>query len=213
MRFRGLFYFVEKEGNVMKVQSKSHSNGSLFRKIGKTEDRSIVDIFPYKRCSKEGVLVTNQDQLQRYFRIASTDVDGLNEQEQVQRMNQLTTVMRTYVPGLKLTSLTTETDLSSQIADKRRLLQRNRLAQAAGKNLQLLRKFERKLVEEIEELKQSEKEKPDLTFFFVIEGKNSKEIMTRSKQLLRVSGVLQLKAQSKEQLVPILYRMNNMNDE
>lgn len=197
----------------MKVQNKSNTNVSLLRRIGKAEDRSILDIFPYKRCSKEGVLVTSQDRLQRYFRIASTDVDGLNEQEQVQRMNQLTTVMRTYVPGLKLTSLTTETDLSSQIAEKRKLLQRNRLAQAAGKNMQLLRKFERKLVEEIEELKQSEKEKPDLTFFFIIEGKNTKEIMTRSKQLLRVSGVLQLKAQNKDQLIPILYRMNNMNDE
>lgn len=197
----------------MKVQSKRNSSGSILNKLGKAEDRSVLDIFPFKRCSSEGVLVTNQDKLQRYFRIASTDVDGLNEQEQLQRMNQLTTVMRTYVPGLKLTSLTTETDLSSQISDKRKLLQKNRLAQAAGKNIQLLRKFERKLVEEIEELKQSEKEKPDLTFFFVIEGKNSKEIMTKSKQLLRVSGVLQLKAQNKEQLIPILYRMNNMNDE
>jgi len=197
----------------MKVQSKSHSNGSILKKLGKTEDRSVLDIFPYKRCSKEGVLVTNQDQLQRYFRIASTDVDGLNEQEQVQRMNQLTTVMRTYVPGLKLTSLTTETDLSDQISTIRKRLQKNRFAQAAGKNMQLLRKYERKLVEEIEELKQSEKEKPDLTFFFVIEGKNSKEIMNKSKQLLRVSGVLQLKAQNKDQLIPILYRMNNMNDE
>jgi hypothetical protein len=197
----------------MKVQNKNTNNGTILKKLGKSEDRSVLDIFPYKRCSKEGVLVTNQDRLQRYFRIASTDVDGLNEQEQVQRMNQLTTIMRTYVPGLKLTSLTTETDLSEQIASKRKLLQKNRLAQAAGKNMQLLRKFERKLVEEIEELKQSEKEKPDLTFFFVVEGKDSKDVMTKSKQLLRVSGVLQLKAQNKEQLIPILYRMNNMNDE
>lgn len=197
----------------MKVQSKSHSNGSFLNKIGKAEDRSIMDILPYKRCSKEGVLVTCRDTLQRYFRIASTDVEGLNEQEQVQRMNQLTTVMRTYVPDLKLISLTTETDLSEQITDKRRLLQKNRLAQATGKNMQLLRRYERILVEQIEELKHSEKEKPDLTFFFIIEGKSPKEILARSKQLLRVSGVLQLKAQNKKQLIPVLYRINNMNDE
>ncbi|WP_314576445.1 hypothetical protein [Enterococcus gilvus] len=199
----------------MKVQTKGHSNRKRFRQIGQKEERSILDLFPYKRCSEEGVLVTEEDHLQRFFRIASTDVEGLNEQEQVERMNQLTMVMRTYVPGIKLTTLTTQTDLSAQIAEKRRLLQKNRLAQtqSSGATLTIFRKYERILVEEIEELKRSEKEKPDLTFFFVIEAKTPKELLIRSRQLLRVSGVLELKPQNKTNLITILYRMSNMNEE
>ncbi|MGK0607111.1 hypothetical protein [Enterococcus gilvus] len=199
----------------MKIETKGQRTKKRFREMGQTEERSILDLFPYKRCSEEGVLVTEEDHLQRYFRIASTDVEGLNEQEQVERMNQLTTVMRTYVPGIKLTTLTTQTDLSDQIAEKRRLLQRNRLNQTQFKaeKVKILRKYERILVEEIEELKRSEKEKPDLTFFFVIEAQTAKELLIRSRQLLRVSGVLELKPQNKKHLLTILNRMSNMNEE
>lgn len=197
----------------MKVQNKSVKSKPLLFRLGKEEERSILDIFPYKRCSKDGVLVTNEDRLQRYFRVTSTDVEGLNIQEQVERMDQLTTIMRTYVADIKLETLTTQTDLGPQLAEKRKLLQRNRMAQAAGKNLQLLRKFERNLVEEIEQLKRSELEKPDLSFFFVIEADNKRELVLKSKQLYRSSGVLEIKPQNKEQLISILYRVNNMNDE
>ncbi|MGC3164600.1 hypothetical protein ACPTE4_15045, partial [Enterococcus faecium] len=86
-------------------------------------------------------------------------------------MNQLTTVMRTYVPTIKLVSLTTETDLTEQIVQKRQLLDKNRMEQSLGRNLQRLKKYEKKLVEEIQELKRAEQERPDLSFFFVIEGK------------------------------------------
>ncbi|KWY18438.1 hypothetical protein, partial [Enterococcus faecium] len=141
------------------------------------------------------------------------DVEGLNEQEKLERMNQLTTVMRTYVPTIKLVSLTTETDLTEQIVQKRQLLDKNRMEQSLGRNLQRLKKYEKKLVEEIQELKRAEQERPDLSFFFVIEGKTIKDLQTRNRQLMRSSGILGLKPLYKKELIKILYRMNNMNDE
>ncbi len=147
------------------------------------------------------------------YRVVSTDVEGLNEQEKLERMNQLTTVMRTYVPTIKLVSLTTETDLTEQIVQKRQLLDKNRMEQSLGRNLQRLRKYEKKLVEEIQELKRAEQERPDLSFFFIIEGKTIKDLQTRNRQLMRSSGILGLKPLYKKELIKILYRMNNMNDE
>lgn len=197
----------------MKVKgSTKATSGSIFR-LGKPEERSILDLFPYKSCSEEGVLLTSEDRYQRYYRVASTDVEGLNEQEKVERMDQFTAVLRTYVPSLKLASMTTETDLSSQIQEKRQQLQKLRLELTQGKKIQLLRKYEKKIREEIEELKKAEQERPDLSFFFVIEGKDKKELMSRNRQLIRSSGVLKLKPLYKKELIKILYRMNNMNDE
>ncbi|MFS0969886.1 hypothetical protein ACFC3P_12360 [Enterococcus thailandicus] len=197
----------------MKVKEKNTSSkGSIFQ-LGKPEERSILDLFPYKDATEEGIILTREDHYQRYYRVSSTDVEGLSEQEQVQRMDQLTTVMRTYVPNLKLTSMTTETNLSEQIIGKRQLLEKNRLEQTRGKNLQRLRKYEKKLVEEIQELKKAEQERPDLSFFFVIEGKTFEELKMKNRQLIRSSGVLGLKPVNKEELIVILNRMNNMNDE
>lgn len=197
----------------MKVKEKNTSSkGSVFQ-LGKPEERSILDLFPYKDATEEGIILTREDHYQRYYRVSSTDVEGLSEQEQVQRMDQLTTVMRTYVPNLKLTSMTTETNLSEQIIGKRQLLEKNRLEQTRGKNLQRLRKYEKKLVEEIQELKKAEQERPDLSFFFVIEGKTFEELKMKNRQLIRSSGILGLKPVKKEELIVILNRMNNMNDE
>ncbi|MFB8449829.1 hypothetical protein ACFC3Z_12175 [Enterococcus thailandicus] len=197
----------------MKVKEKNTSSkGSIFQ-LGKPEERSILDLFPYKDATEEGIILTREDHYQRYYRVSSTDVEGLSEQEQVQRMDQLTTVMRTYVPNLKLTSMTTETNLSEQIIGKRQLLEKNRLEQTRGKNLQRLRKYEKKLVEEIQELKKAEQERPDLSFFFVIEGKTFEELKMKNRQLIRSSGILGLKPVKKEELIVILNRMNNMNDE
>lgn len=181
--------------------------------FGKPEERSILDLFPYKSCTEEGVLITKENRYQRYYRVVSTDVEGLNDQEKVERMNQLTMVMRTYVPTIKLVSLTTETDLTEQIVQKRQLLEKNRFEQSLGKKLQQLRKYEKKIVEEIQELKRAEQERPDLSFFFVIEGKSIKELQSRNRQLMRSSGVLGLSPLYKKELIKILYRMNNMNDE
>lgn len=197
----------------MKVTgSKKSIRGSIFQ-IGKPEDRSILDLFPYKSCSDQGILLTKENRYQRFYRVISTDVEGLNEQEKVERMDQLTIVMRTFVKNIKLISLTTETDLSEQITQKRQLLNKNRLEQMQNKQLRQLRKYEKKIVEEIEELKRAELERPDLSFFFVIEGKDIKELSNQNRQLLRASGVLGLKPLPKKELIKILYRMNNMNDE
>lgn len=197
----------------MKVQSKSNQSMRSIFQLGKPEERSILDLFPYKSCTPEGVLLTNEDHYQRYYRVASTDVEGLNDQEKVERMNQLTALMRIYVPALKLITLTTETDLSEQIVGKRQLLEKNRLEQISGKNLRQLRKYEQKIKEEIYELKKAEQERPDLSFFFVIEGKTLNELIMRNKQLLRSSGVLGLKPLLKKEVITILRRINNMNDE
>ncbi|MDA9462131.1 hypothetical protein B835_2060 [Enterococcus mundtii 3F] len=197
----------------MRVKGKStQTTKSLFR-MGKPEDRSILDLFPYKSCSDQGILLTKENRYQRFYRVISTDVEGLNEQEKVERMDQLTIIMRTFVKNIKLISLTTETDLSEQITQKRQLLNKNRLEQMQNKQLRQLRKYEKKIVEEIEELKRAELERPDLSFFFVIEAKDIKELSNQNRQLLRASGVLGLKPLPKKELIKILYRMNNMNDE
>ena len=197
----------------MRVKGQNSVDKKSILQFGKPEERSILDLFPYKSCTEEGALITREDHFQRYYRVVSTDVEGLNEQEKLERMNQLTTVMRTYVPTIKLVSLTTETDLTEQIVQKRQLLDKNRMEQSLGRNLQRLRKYEKKLVEEIQELKRAEQERPDLSFFFVIEGKTIKDLQTRNRQLMRSSGILGLKPLYKKELIKILYRMNNMNDE
>jgi hypothetical protein len=201
----------------MRVKGQNSVERKSILQFGKPEERSILDLFPYKSCTEEGVLITREDHFQRYYRVVSTDVEGLNEQEKLERMNQLTTVMRTYVPTIKLVSLTTETDLTEQIVQKRQLLDKNRMEQSLGRNLQRLKKkYEKKLVEEIQELKRAEQERPDLSFFFVIEGKTIKDLQTRNRQLMRSSGILGLKPlykKKKKELIKILYRMNNMNDE
>jgi hypothetical protein len=199
----------------MRVKGQNSVERKSILQFGKPEERSILDLFPYKSCTEEGVLITREDHFQRYYRVVSTDVEGLNEQEKLERMNQLTTVMRTYVPTIKLVSLTTETDLTEQIVQKRQLLDKNRMEQSLGRrNLQRLKKYEKKLVEEIQELKRAEQERPDLSFFFVIEGKTIKDLQTRNRQLMRSSGILGLKPlYKKKELIKILYRMNNMNDE
>ncbi|MBU5508956.1 hypothetical protein KQI98_14820, partial [Enterococcus sp. S145_ASV_20] len=79
-----------------------------------------------------------EDHFQRYYRVVSPAVEGLNEQENLERMHHWTTVMRTYVPTIKLVSLTTETDLTEQIVQKRQLLDKNRMDQSLGRNLQRL---------------------------------------------------------------------------
>ncbi|MGC3333276.1 hypothetical protein ACPTFD_14515, partial [Enterococcus faecium] len=83
--------------------------------------------------------------------------------------NQWTTVMGTYGPTINLVSLTTETDLTEQMVQKRQLLDKNRMEQSLGRNLQRLKKNEKKLVEEIQELKRAEQERPDLSFYIDIE--------------------------------------------
>ncbi len=73
-----------------------------------------------------------------------------------------------------LVSLTTETDLTEQIVQKRQLLDKNRMEQSLGRNLQRLRKYEKKLVEEIQELKRAEQERPDLSFFSSLKERQSR---------------------------------------
>lgn len=199
----------------MKVSKKSKQSMRGIVKIGQPKERSILDIMPYKSCTKEGILRTHRDTFQRYYRIASTDIEGLNEQEQLERMNQLTTVMRTFIPSIKQTHMTTRTDLSLQIQYKREKLKQNRLMQtkAKGKELGKLRKYESKLVEEIKELQLAEQELPDLSFFYSIEGKTMNELNMRNSQIMRASGILGLQPIYKEPLIPILRRLNNMTEE
>lgn len=196
----------------MKVKSKKNTGRKLFQ-VGKPTNLSILDLFPYKNCTKEGILVTRYDTYQRYFQIESTDVEGLNEQEKAERMDQLTRLMRTYIPDIKQETLTTETDLSEQINEKRRLLQKNRLEQMKGVNTPQLRKFEKVLIEEIKELQKSEKERPNLSFFLIIEGETILELQNRSNIIMKTSGVLHLKPMNRKNIIQILFRKNNMNVE
>lgn len=48
------------------------------------------------------------------------------------------------------------------------------MEQSLGRNLQRLRKYEKKLVEEIQELKRAEQERPDLSFFSLLKERQSR---------------------------------------
>lgn len=199
----------------MKINKRSKRNLRGILEIGQPKDLSILDIIPYKSCTPEGILRTRRDYFQRYFRIQSTDIEGLNDQEQLERMNQLTTIMRTFVPSLKLTHMTTPTDLTEQKNSKRSELKQNRLSQttATGRELKRLRKYERKLVEDIQELSQAEKDLPDLSFFFSIEGETIEALSNQNKQLMRSSGILRLDPLLKDEVTNVLSRINNMTTE
>lgn len=201
----------------MKVQQntkRESSNllGSIFPKDTE-KDKSILDKFPYKRCSENGILLDKENRLQRMLSIESTDLDGLNEAEKLEKMDGLTTIARVYTDDFKIITSTTRTNLTVQIEEKRNRLKEVRKAQMAGKNLQQLRKIERLLIEQINFLKKDELERPDLSFFFVIYADTENELELKTRQIRNAGSAFNMQPLNKKETMHVLYRLNNMNEE
>lgn len=188
---------------------------SLFNNKG---DDSILNILPYKRCSPNGVVVKNDNTVQAYLAVNTTDLQSMNDDELARWCDSLTNLTRVYSYCLKLISMSRRTSVPDQISywtSQKRIADRAIARKQSVYQNQVISTINRATLQKLYTL---QRQSSELKFYFMVSAKDKKELAKRirSIQVLggdRGSSKLGLAMQNKKEVTAILFRMNNMNDE
>ncbi|MBA1392588.1 hypothetical protein EQ500_01560 [Lactobacillus sp. XV13L] len=184
---------------------------SLFNTKGSD---SVVNLLPYKSCSREGVVKKSDNTYQAFLSVKTTDLESMNDDELAQWCNALTRLSQIYSPSLKLISMSRKTSVPEQIDYWRT---HNRITERAkaqhinvGQN-QIISDIERATLAKLHAL---ERNSTELKFYFMVSAKNKKELAKSVRSLKILGGrELGLEMQNRREVTAIIFRMNNMNDE
>lgn len=178
-----------------------------------TQNLSTFDLLRYKRCSKEGILTTRTNTVERYFKIYTTDLDSLNDNELAEQLDAMTTTCRTYVDDLKLVVMTSKTNTQVQQDYWREQLQKIQHSLVLDPSNTAINANKQVALENIQRLKEVELVRPDLNFYFKIFSHERSDLKRKHRQLMRSASAYRLKPLNQEETEAVLYRCNNMNDE
>lgn len=185
----------------------------------KNTDAPILEVSPYKRLDKKtGILVDRRDVLQVYLKVKTTDLYSMNEDDLRRFMNQLTHLCRVYHEPFKVLSLTYSTETTERQVYWKRMAVRfqgrmNREGVTKEKEIVWYQRY-LLAVENLHRVLWVEKNLKELAFFFVVYGKNEKELVKNVKDMKRYGGrqfdLQNMKAKEVEKLI---FKMQNMNSE
>lgn len=178
-----------------------------------TLDMSTFDLLRYKRCSEDGILTTKQNTVERYFKIYTTDLDSLNDNELAEQLDAMTTTCRTYVDDLKLVVMTSKTNTQEQQEYWREQLQQIQSRLIHDPSNPAINADKQVALENIQRLKDVELVRPDLNFYFKIFSHERSDLKRKQRQLMRSASAYRLSPLDQEATEAVLYRCNNMNDE
>jgi len=194
---------------------KSHESsflGSLFASF-KRNDLPIYEIVPYKRATKEGYLVDTEDQYQAFLKVRTTDLVSMNPSDLNQVIQQLTNLNRIYTEPIKILALTYSTEtIEQQVFWKGRITKYRKMIARNPPDVKRYETMLRIATDNFRRVSWVEDNLSELTFFFVVYGKNLKDIGIKVQTVTRLGGKqLGLRPINKDKAEEIVFRLTNMN--
>ncbi|WP_077356079.1 hypothetical protein [Virgibacillus halodenitrificans] len=182
---------------------------SSFRK----KDNAITDIAPYKRTTKEGYLIDEEDNYQAFLKVKTTDLVSLNPDDLNRIIHQLTDICRIYTENLKILALTYSTETTEQqMYWKSKINKYRRIISSNTGNVQRHETMLKLALDNFRRVSWVEDNLSELTFFMVVYGMNEKEINTRVRDILRLGGKqFSLKQVDEKNIEKVVFRLTNMN--
>lgn len=199
------------------AEKEEKSLGSAFERLLELvvpQDKSGIDLMPYKKVLKDGVILTKEDTYQAFFKVKTTDLTSLSDDEFKRIVNKLTYLNRVYLEPYKIYSLTYPTDTIQQgLYWKHRIQEAKReLLNNEDRYRERYLKWNLKLsydnltrVELVETL-------PELMFVIVVYGKTQKELKNQADIMKQAGGKeLGLQRLETEECENIIQKLMNPN--
>lgn len=178
------------------------------------KDKSMMEILPYKKVTKEGILITKDNKYQAYLKVKTTDLTSISDEGFRRMVNKLTYLNRVYLEPFKIMSLTYPTEVIEQISywnhrikeAKKELLSN----QDPGKEtyLQWNLKLARDNYMRIEFVSTL----PELTFCIVVYGDTLKEVNNHINLMKQAGGrEFELELLAPKEVESTVEKLLNMN--
>lgn len=178
----------------------------------RAQDRSIMDLLGYRSC-QNGLLLDREGQWQAILKVRSNDLDALSVSAQIEYMDALTSIARTYTPDIKILVATTPVDTSMQQRYYSRLLltASQHAAQSRSRNWHARRGL---AAEELRKVTHVGNSRNDLNFYLYVYGETKQTLLKNVASLQKMgSNTYGLTMLGTEDVIEVLYRVNNPNDE
>lgn len=178
------------------------------------KDKDISELLPYKKILKNGVLVTNDDRFQIFFRVKTTDLTSISEDGFIRMVNKLTYLNRVYLEPYKIYSLTYPTETIEQgVFWKNRIQEAKReLFNNKDPYLDKYLKWNLKLAYDNYERVDLVSTLPELMFVIAVYGNTLKEVKNHADIMKQAGGKeLGLKILKDEDLVNVVAKLMNPN--
>lgn len=178
------------------------------------KDKDISELLPYKKILKDGVLVTNDDRFQIFFRVKTTDLTSISEDGFIRMVNKLTYLNRVYLEPYKIYSLTYPTETIEQgVFWKNRIQEAKReLFNNKDPYLDKYLKWNLKLAYDNYERVDLVSTLPELMFVIAVYGNTLKEVKNHADIMKQAGGKeLGLKILKDEELVNVIAKLMNPN--
>lgn len=178
------------------------------------KDKDISELLPYKKILKDGVLVTNDDRFQIFFRVKTTDLTSISEDGFIRMVNKLTYLNRVYLEPYKIYALTYPTETIEQgVFWKNRIQEAKReLFNNKDPYLDKYLKWNLKLAYDNYERVDLVSTLPELMFVIAVYGNTLKEVKNHADIMKQAGGKeLGLKILKDEDLVNVVAKLMNPN--
>lgn len=178
------------------------------------KDKSMTEILPYKKVTKEGILITKENKYQAYLKVKTTDLTSISDEGFRRMVNKLTYLNRVYLEPFKIMSLTYPTEVIEQISywnhrikeAKRELLSNQDPSKETYLqwNLKLARDNYMR-IEFVSTL-------PELTFCIVVYGDTLKEVNNHINLMKQAGGrEFELEPLAQKEVENTVEKLLNMN--
>lgn len=177
-------------------------------------DKDVSELLPYKKMLKDGVLVTNDDRYQMFFKVKTTDLTSISEDGFMRMVNKLTYLNRVYLEPYKIYSLTYPTETVEQ-----GLFWKNRIQEAKkeifnnkDQHLETYLKWNLKLAYDNFDRVELVSTLPELRFVIAIYGNSIKEVKNHAGVMKQAGGKeLGLQLLEGEDLINVITKLMNPN--
>lgn len=180
-------------------------------------DRSLIDLFPYKKITDDGYVTHKNGDYQAYLQITTYDLYSMNDEDLTMLTSSFQNLLRVYVEPIKIISLTYPMDTKEQqnfqqekIKQYSQRLQNPKLSLRQQKLLENKRQI---AYEELRRIHWAEQTLKDLTFFMVVYGETKEDVIENVRNIQRLGkrhfGLEHIK--KKQHLENIISQLNNMN--
>lgn len=178
------------------------------------KNKDISNVLPYKKSTKEGILVTRNNTYQALLKVKTTDLTSISEENFRRMVNKLTYLNRVYLEPFKIISLTYPTEVMDQISywnyrissAKREIM--NNQDPKKETYLQWNLKLARDNYSRIEFVSTL----PELTFCIIVYGDTLKEVTNRINVMKQAGGrEFELEQLEQKETDSIVAKLLNMN--
>ncbi|PEF45150.1 hypothetical protein CON22_17870 [Bacillus cereus] len=180
---------------------------------------SVLDAIQYKRMDrKTGAVIDIRDQYQAFLKVRTTDLLSMHGDDLTRMMSRLTSLSRVYHEPFKIIGMTYLSETNEQQLYWKRMAQRYRSRMNTGnltqEQLRVLKCRYKLANDNLTRVIWVEKNLEEFSFFFVVYGKNDREIQKNIGDMIRYGGrELDLKRLSIKETEELIYKLHNMESE